>query len=221
MYCEECGRAVRAKFCGHCGTRANDSPLANGAAPENPAEELTLADVVDGWQQEVRYDQILKFSAVRETIEQHARQAPKRLTGEQFLALADKLVPQPVSMEGLAAVTQIVLTRLGLKTDKRRDERVPAPVGEVIVRTLCSLARNGQTIRAVTQAADGCVIEAAQPSDIWSLEGDLLIAVHRSPDESDAAEVTATACINGQLFDWGKNRRSLDGLFGDLARKAA
>lgn len=222
MYCEECGQSVSGKFCSNCGTRAveSESRVASVASSDLP-EELTLADVVEGWAHEVRYDHILKFPAVRTTIEQHASQAPRRLSGEQFLALADKLVPQPVSMEGLAAVTQIVLTRLGVKTDQRREERVAAPVGEVIVRTLCSLARHGQKIRGVTQAADGCVIEAAQPSDVWSLEGTLLIAVRRQTAAADAAEVTATATVNGQVFDWGKNRRSLDGLFGDLARRAA
>lgn len=219
MYCAECGQTVRGKFCSNCGARASDRPVE--IDPHASSDELTLADVVDGWAHEVRYEQILQFPAVRATIQQHARQAPKRMSGEQFLALADKLVPQPVSMEGLAAVTQIVLTRLGVKTDQRREERISAPIGEAIVRALCSLARNGQKIREVTQAADGCVIEAAQPSDLWSLEGTLLIAVRRHPDDAEAAAVSATATINGQMFDWGKNRRSLDGLFGDVAKRAA
>jgi hypothetical protein len=210
MYCAECGESVRGKFCSNCGTRTVES-----------AEELTLADVVDGWAHEVRYDNLLKFPAVRATIEQHERQAPKRLSGEQFLALADKLMPQPVPLEGLAAVTQIVLTRLGVKTDKRREEHVAAPVGEVIVRILCSLARNGQKIRGVTQAADGCVIEAVQPSDVWSLEGTLLITVRRQADNVAESEVSVTATVTGQVFDWGKNRRSIDGLFGDVVRRAA
>lgn len=209
MYCAECGESVRGKFCSNCGTRAGES-----------ADELTLADVVDGWAHEVRYDTLLKFPAVRAMIEQHERQAPKRLSGEQFLALADKLMPQPVPLEGLAAVTQIVLTRLGVKTDRRREERVAAPVGEVIVRILCSIARNGQKIRGVTQAADGCVIEAAQPSDVWSLEGTLLITVRRRADNVAESEVSVTATVTGQVFDWGKNRRSIDGLFGDVRRAA-
>jgi hypothetical protein len=215
MYCEECGHDVRGKFCSNCGALVA-SPATPGGAAALANDVLTLADVVDGWAQEVRYENILKFPAVRTLIEQHSQLAPRRLSGEQFLALADKLVPQPVSMEGLAAVTHLVLTQLGMKTNKQRDARIPLPVGEVLVRVLCSLARKGQKIRGVTQGADGCVIEATQPSDIWSLEGTFLITVRRCPDAPGATEISATATVTGQLYDWGKNQRTLDGLFTDL-----
>lgn len=220
-FCTDCGQPASGKFCANCGARISQ------ATTTQPADSVpvinddgTLIEVIPEWEQEVSYENILKFPDVRRTIERHAKLAPKRLSGEQFLALADKLVPQAVSMEGVAAVAQIVFTRLGLKTDKQRGQQVAAPVGEVIVRTLCSLARRGRPIRNVTQAVDGCVIEAAQPSDLWSLEGSLLVTVRRQQAET-AAEVSATATINGQVFDWGKNTRCLDELFSDLTHKAA
>ncbi|WP_425616155.1 hypothetical protein NA78x_006094 [Anatilimnocola sp. NA78] len=213
FFCADCGQSAQGKFCSNCGARivVDHIPILN--------DDGTLVEVLPDWEQEVSYENILKFPDVRQTIQRHAKLAPQRISGEQFLAIADKLVPQAVSLEGVAAVAQIVFTRMGIKTDKQRDGQVAAPVGEAIVRTLCSLARRGRPIRNVTQAADGCVIEATQPSDVWSLAGSLLVTVRRQG--SDAAAVSATATVTGQVFDWGKNTRCLDELFSDLAQRAA
>jgi hypothetical protein len=134
------------------------------------------------------------------------------------LALADKLVPLGVSLEGLAGVAQPLYAKLGVKTGKQRAQHVPAPVGQVLVRALCSLARHGQTLRGVTQAADGCLLEATLPSDVFALEGDLMVSVRRAGSQ---AEVSGATRIPGQLFDWGKSHRCLDELFSDLEREAA
>lgn len=209
MFCSECGKPAHGKFCAHCGT-----PL----SPSESAVEVVSVDLVPEWDREVQYETILKFPGVRDTIERHSRQATKRMSGEQFLALADKLIPMGVSMEGLAAVVQPLYTKLGIKTGKERVQHVPAPVGRVIVRTLCSLARNGQALRNVTQAPDGCLFEAALPSDFFSLEGDLMVSVRR---RGAHAEVSGATRIGGQLFDWGKSNRCLDRLFTDLASEAA
>ena len=209
MFCSECGKAAQGKFCSFCGTRLT----AVAAAPEPP-----FVEVLPDWEHEVRYEALLQHPNVRKAIEDQARLAPKRLTGEQFLALADKLIPLGVSMEGVAGVAQALFTRLGIKTGKQRARQLQAPPGRVLVRTLCSLARRGQSLRRVTQAADGCLLEAALPSDVFSLEGDLLVSVYQ---RGSHAEVAATAQIGGQMFDWGKSKRCLDQLFDDVARDAA
>jgi hypothetical protein len=123
-----------------------------------------------------------------------------------------------VSYEGLAAVLQPLYARMGIKTGKVRSKEVQAPVGQVLVRALCSLAHHGQSLRGVTQAADGCLLNASLPSDFLSLEGDLLVTVRRSGTQ---AEVSGATCIRGQFFDWGKSNRCLDRLFADLERDAA
>lgn len=205
MFCTECGHAVQGKFCGECGAAVVKEPL--------------TAEVLPDWREEVRYDLLLQYPAVRLLIEQHTERATKRMTGEQFLALADKIIPQPVSMEGVAIAAKAALSHLGIRTDKHRQQFIPAPVGEVLVRTLCSLAQHGHTLRKVTQAANGCVFSASLPSDFLSLEGDLLVAIHCRNDASQpfCTELQATATIQGQWFDWGKNSRSLDRLFRDIA----
>ena len=210
MFCSECGKPAEGKYCSNCGFALTSS---------ESSSQLAQADIVPDWDHEVRYEAILQYPGVRTTIDRHARLAPKQLTGEQFLALANKIIPMGgVSLEGLAGVAQPLLTRLGIKTGKHRTQQVAAPASKVLLRALCSLARHGQSLRSVTQAADGCVLEAALPSDMFSLAGDLLVSVRRI---QELAEVEATTRIGGQIFDWGKSNRCLDQLFNDLARDAA
>lgn len=207
MFCCECGKPARGKFCSHCGTRLD---------PE--AEAIPVdAETVD-WENEVRYDVLLKAPHVRRAIDRHAALAKKRMTGEQFMALCEKVVSLPVPAEAVVGIIQPISRRLGLQTGKQRAAVVAEPPGRVLCRILCSLARNGQAIRQVRQAPDGCVIEAALPSDIRSLEGDLVVTVGR---DGGATAVSATTKIDGQLFDWGKSRRCLDELFDDVCDIAA
>jgi hypothetical protein len=213
MFCSNCGKPAQGKFCSHCGIPR----VVDDSALESKPDVMPV-ELAPDWDSEVQYETILKYPGVRDSIDRHARLAPKRLTGEQFLALADKLVPLGVPLAGLAAVVQPLYGRLGIKTGKDQVHQVSAPVGRVIVRALCSLARHGQTLRGVTQAADGCLLEAALPSDLLSFEGDLVVSVRRSGSQ---AEVRGTTRISGQLFDWGKSNRCLDQLFMDLAREAA
>ena len=207
MFCSECGKPAQGKFCSHCGVSLAATELVS---------QIELTEIAPDWDHEVQYETILKYPGVRDTIERHASQAPKRLTGEQFLMLADKLVPMGVSLEGLASVVQPLYARLGIKTGKERVAHVVAPVGQVIVRALCSLASHGQKLRSVTQAADGCLLEAALPSDLFSLEGTLLVSIKRNKSH---AEVCGATHIGGQLYDWGKSNRCLDKLFTDLAAR--
>ncbi|HVT28858.1 MAG TPA: zinc ribbon domain-containing protein [Lacipirellulaceae bacterium] len=209
MYCSECGQPAQGKFCSQCG-----APLITRRA----AADAILVEIVPDWDHEVSYETILKYPGVRETIERHAQQAPKRLSGEKFLQLAEKLMPTGVPLEELMAVVQPLYARLGIKTGKERIEELSVPVGKVIVRALCSLARHGQLLRSITQATDGCLFEATLPSDMFALEGSLLVSVRRSGSRT---EVRSATCIEGQLYDWGKSKRSLNQLFADLAREAA
>jgi len=209
MFCSECGKPAHGKFCSQCG-----APLAITEA----ALDIIPSESVPDWDREIHYETILKFPGVRDTIERHSQQARKRMTGEQYLALADKLVPMGVPLEGLAALVQPLYARMGIKTGKVRAQQVRAPAGRVLVRALCSLAHHGQSLRGVTQAADGCLLNATLPSDLFSLEGDLLVSVRRSGSE---AEVSVATNISGQFFDWGKSNRCLDQLFSDLEHDAA
>jgi hypothetical protein len=204
MFCSECGKPAHGKFCSHCG-----SALVTGAA--------VVGETID-LDHEVRYESILKLPQVREKIERSARQAKKHWTGEQFLSLAEKLSPVPIPFEGIAGVLQPLYASWGIKTGKERVQQVNAPVGQVIVRALCSLARHGQALQGVTQADDGCLIEATLPSDLFALAGKLIVGVHRSGEQT---KVNGATNIGGQVYDWGKSNRCLNQLFDDLSRDAA
>ena len=130
MFCQTCQRDEQGRFCSNCGTR-----LPEPTRSAEGEDVLTLADVVADWQDEVRYEELLKYAEVRQAIEHEQRQAPWRLSGEQFLSVADKLAPQVISLEGAAVVAQLFFTRLGVKTDKQRGLHLAAPVGEAIARS--------------------------------------------------------------------------------------
>ncbi|MFO0880393.1 MAG: hypothetical protein U0840_23860 [Gemmataceae bacterium] len=209
MYCSNCGHRASGNFCTQCGQRLDLLE----ALPVDDTPERALVD----WREEHRYQVLLKVDAVRERIARYGRQAQKGLTGEQFLELCDKVLgpclEMPVSMAKVAKIVMPVYARMGIQTGKTQSEIVEAPIGEVLVSVLCSLARFGREVRRVQQGEDGCVVEASLPSDLWSFEGELVVAVRR---HRDGARVDAATKIPGQLYDWGKSKQALEQLFDDL-----
>jgi hypothetical protein len=208
MFCSECGAKANGKFCWSCG-----KPLRQQGQGDVPILPVDWTKITD-------YQTLIRVPEVRERIARHAARAKKRMSGEQFLEICDKLVSPlsgGVSLTAIAALAHPLTERLGIKTGKSRIEQFHEPPGTMLVAVLCSLAQNGQELRQVEQADGGCVIEAALPSDMWSLAGDLVIAV-RSEQTGTAIEAAAT--IKGQYFDWGKSRRAIDQLFGDITTLA-
>ncbi len=216
MFCSECGKPARGKFCSHCGTPL-DVIAENAIVPQHDPNVI-LAEVAVDWHREVRYEALLADRGVRALVDSHARLAKKRMSGEQFLSIADKLIPQPVSMEGLAAIAQPLWAKLGVKTGKHIAAEIDAPPARVIVRAMCSLARASQPIQQVVQHEDGCTIDAELPSDLFALAGTLSIEILRS---AHGTRVTAATNIAGQWMDWGKSRRALEKLFSDLRQEPA
>ena len=201
-YCSQCGRRAQGNFCSGCGCSLHAS-----------ADDL--AAVAD-WRREVRYDVIASVAEVKQRVGQATAQAKMSLSGEQFLSLAESLTPG-VPLEKLAGIVQPLYASWGVKTGKERSDTVAAPVGEAIVRVLCSLARRGQEILSVEQHDDGCTIAATLPSDMWALGGKMIVAVRRDPR---GARIDASTRIEGQLFDWGKSRKRLELLLGDVRAAA-
>ena len=107
MFCSECGQPARGKFCSNCGFALSGEGSATELVETKiNGAEIIKAEIVPDWDHEVCYETILQYPGVRTTIERHAALAPKRMSGEQFLKLADKVIPMGVSMEGVAAVAQ-------------------------------------------------------------------------------------------------------------------
>jgi hypothetical protein len=214
MFCSECGARAAGKFCSSCGhqLQPNDAPSAD------------VIELTTDWSDCLDYDTLLRIPAVRDAISRAAAQSKKSMTGEEFLDMYGKALgklaglPITLPMSSLAHFAQDTYAKLGIKTGKSRTELITKPTGAVLVSILCSLAHNGRTLRGVHQLTDGCILVAALPSDLFALEGDLIITVAHT---QHGTQVEARTEIKGQLFDWGKSARCLDALFAELVTPAA
>jgi hypothetical protein len=213
MFCSECGVPAHGKFCSSCGHKF---PSADASANIVPLP-VDWSDIID-------YETLLGVPQVRDAITRAAAQTKKSLTGEECLEMYFKAfgkmagLPVPIPVTGIARFAQSTYAKMGIKTGKQRNEFIAQPAGKLLVSILCSLARNGRTLRSAHQLADGCILVAALPSDLFALEGDLLLTVTRAPGGS---RVQARTEIKGQLFDWGKSTRCLETLFAELITPAA
>lgn len=209
MFCSNCGKEAQGNFCWSCG-----APLDAGAELEN----VELTEVVVDWTELTDCDKLLKIPAVRERIARHAALSKKRMSAEEFMDNCEKVFSPLMGGLPVATLTTKLIRplyiKLGIEMRKVRSETLYRRPGEVLVGVLCSLAAAGQELRRATREHDGCVLEATIPSDMWSFEGDLIVAVR---PQGKTTVVEAAIVVKGQKFDWGKSRRCLDRLFGDLA----
>jgi hypothetical protein len=228
MYCAECGTKGTGKFCTGCGQRlataaAGQSGENDGSPPAPVDYDATVVLTID-WSDVVDYETLIAIPAVRDRIARASAQSKKRMTGEEILDLYGKAlgklagVPLPLSMSTIAGVAQSTYAKLGVKTGKSLSGAYVVPVGEMLVRLLCSLAKEGRTLRDVHQLSDGCIVRAALPSDLFALEGDLVVSVTRIAGGSC---IEAATEIPGQMFDWGKSTRCLGAMLAELGAAAA
>jgi hypothetical protein len=231
MFCCECGKPVNGKFCSHCGTPvvtslgATATATAPAAVPVNipvtgpampPSLPATGSEPAN-WETEHRYEALIQVPHIRETIERHTRMAKKGVSADEINELSAKLMFHGAPIHKLAPLMQPLYSKFGMGTGKERTQEFDLPIGRVMFRMLCSLARHGQLLRGVRQGTDGCEFEAMLPSDFRSFEGEVHVTVRRGPNTVRfQTQVAAAAKIRGQLFDWGKSRNCLEELFADL-----
>jgi hypothetical protein len=134
MYCSYCGAKAEGNFCWSCGARLGTD---GGAAP--------ALETTQDWSHEIRYYALMRMPEVREKVARASASVRRSVSGEDFLALFDKVMPMDVPLEKLALIAQPLGERLGLKTGKERSELIGKPPGQTLVAALCSLARHGQT----------------------------------------------------------------------------
>jgi hypothetical protein len=210
-YCTHCGIQGNGNFCSNCGTPR--SLLESGA--------LISIDSSDGWENEYRYEALLRYPEVRNRLQKSSRNSSKRMTGEAWLELYDKAFKPftgGVSMVAVASIVAPIYAQMGVKTGKKRREVIHQPIGRMIIAVLCGLAENNLPLDEVHQGEAGCVVEAKLPSDIFALEGQLVVAIEKT---GNGTCIEAATNIPGQWFDWGKSTRCLDKLFGSVFDRAA
>ncbi len=208
MYCTNCGLKQSGNFCAGCGTRLSSAEVAVAPLP------------AWDWRDEVRYAVLLYFPEVRDQLAK-VKPGKKKMTGEEWLGLCEqafKPMMHGVPLKTVAVLGAAINTKLGIKTGKSRSAMLDEPTGQVMVDVLCSLAKQPWPLAEVHQGESGCVFEAALPSDLWSLEGRVVVTVERTGANT---RVEAATNIPGQLYDWGKSKRCLDQLFGDLGAPRA
>jgi hypothetical protein len=219
MYCSQCGAKATGKFCSQCGAKLVPADLRHEAVDSEMRDGK--ADLQGDWSQVTDYEQLLRYSQVRERIAHAASQSTARLTGEEFLKLCEKalapLTQTPIPFTAIAKIGQPLNASLGIKTGKQRSESFQLPPGLVLVSVLCSLARHGMKLKHARQIDDGCVLEAEMGSDMFALAGNLTVTVRR---QAGGTLVEAATHIPGQLFDWGKSARCLEQIIHE-ARSAA
>lgn len=207
MYCSNCGAEAGGNFCAACGARLE--------APTGPPPS---ASPCHDWVDEVVYETLLQAPGARQRIVRAGQRSQKRMSGEEFLALFDSVVPTGVSLEKLTVALLPIYERIGIKTGKNSHLTLTAPAGRVLLATLCALASQGYEIRHVEQMADGCVLTAFLPSTMWTNRGELVVSVHKA---QGATHIHAATKIPGQLFDWGKSNQILQRLFDEVRRDLA
>ncbi|MEZ6032074.1 MAG: hypothetical protein R3C17_03210 [Planctomycetaceae bacterium] len=210
MFCSQCGVKASGRFCHSCGNPLVRAESESASATEDNA---CVAYSPRNWEQDPLYENIIRVESVRSVIAQHAAMAPKGISGEAILAVYGKVIQSPIPLDRLAAVVQPMYASWGIRTGKGRTHLMRIPIGRAIARTLCSLAKHGQTLQNVVQHEDGCVVHADLPSSICALKGILTISLQRC---EGGTQIEASTDIPGQLFDWGKSNRCLEQLFNDL-----
>ncbi|QDU73900.1 hypothetical protein Pan97_09000 [Bremerella volcania] len=204
MYCSNCGVKAGGNFCFQCGSRLQYT--------EDVVSE-DLIPTIESWDEDADYERIARHPDVRTAIASHAAQARPGLSAEALMEIADKVVPIGISYSAVASIAQPMWASLGVRTGKQRSAVLALPIGRVMARVLCSLAKNQQAVQRVEQEADGCTIQAELPSSIWAMQGILTVKLAR---QDDGCVVTVATDIPGQAFDWGMSQRCLDTLLQEI-----
>ncbi len=166
------------------------------------------------WAHDVDFQKLTGRGGVRRQLEAAARQARGGVSADRWIDLLDNTVPRPAKA---AIATMSLLEQLRVQSGESRLVALPQPTGLVSVALLKFLARHGQPLIEVRQAADGCLFVATIPADVWQCKGTLYVQLQRTEGET-LAEFRAV--VPGHTTDTAGRSRLLDELVGDLRRSA-
>lgn len=216
MFCTQCRTLAAAehKFCAGCGRRlegaVTDTPagVPLAAAPSGPLED---------WRETTNYRVVLGHPEVKALIADASKAAKAGMSSDEFLKLAQPVLNAAgaggVSMKLITDIATPIYAKMGVKTGKDAKNGYATPYGRVLAAILCSLASRSQTLIAVQEGTDGCVIQAEIPSSLTTWKGKLTLSVERRPEGS---LVTSAAVFEGQASDWGRAKRVLEDLHQDI-----
>ena len=125
--------------------------------------------------------------------------------------LAAIAAPGPIKL--IAEVAAPLYAKMGVKTGKDAKNGYATSYGRVLTAILCSLSSRNQTLVAVHEGTDGCVVQAAIPSSMTTWTGKLSMTLERRPE---GALVSSAVVFEGQSSDWGRSKRVLDDLHQEI-----
>jgi hypothetical protein len=139
------------------------------------------------------------------------------MTAEEFLKLASPILSaagaSPAATKLIADLTPGFYAKLGVKSGKDARNGYATSYGRVIAAVLCSLASRNQTLVAVHDGTDGCLIQADIPSSLSTNKGKLSLTIER---KAEGTLATSAVVFEGQAADWGRSQRILDDLHQDI-----
>lgn len=104
--------------------------------------------------------------------------------------------------------------KLNLKSSKKVEKILPNPYVLVVRATAAAIGSLKYEITNLLDTPQGSAIEAKLPLDIFSLGGSLLFEIIEQG--TSLVHIIGSSEIKGQLFDWGKGKRSLQDVFDKI-----
>jgi hypothetical protein len=103
---------------------------------------------------------------------------------------------------------------LGIKSGKKVEKVFSYPYVSVVRALVLALGSLKHQITALFDTPRGCAIEAKLPTDIFSLGGSLFFEIVE--EGTSQVRIIGSSEIRGQMFDWGKGKRALRGVFDKI-----
>ena len=202
LHCPKCQEKITGKYCSECGTKGTD---------KNESKEL----IVKSWREESDLSLIIENPKVQTIIRGVLEKSKKSISADEFLKRVDLLL-SPLTGISLKKMTDILLPlykKLGIKTGKSKTAYYSDIIQEVLLKTLCSLAKNNYPLIEVKQAYNGIILIAEIPSDMRTFGGKVIISLQENDEE---VQVSIDAKIKGQLYDWGKSKSVIKNIYKDI-----
>lgn len=96
---------------------------------------------------------------------------------------------------------------LGIKSGKKVEKLFSYPYASVVRATVLALGSLEHQITAFFDTPRGSAIEAKLPTDVFSLGGSLFFEIVE--ESASQIRIIGSSEIKGQMFDWGKGKRTL------------
>ena len=158
--------------------------------------------------------------SIREIVSGQANYTPAAGMSEK--ELADLLAPLAKLSSGnyyLAMKAGEALGRvMGVKSTKQLQKRFPPQYqyASVVLACILALRHLQNEIVSLYDTPRGSVVELKMATDLWSFGGMLTIEfIDESPS---GIVVNGESEIRGQMFDWGKGKRSIEEIFNETER---